>query len=369
MGMRIAYDAKRAFANKRGLGNYSRDVIRLMQNFAPENEYVLFGIPSPLCDTSKARVVSPQGVWRAFPALWRSYGCLHDLGNVDIYHGLSGELPFGIHRTNVKTVVTIHDTIFMRYPELYSAGYRRLFARKVQYACNHADIVIAISEQTKQDIITYFHADESKIRVVYQGCNNRFREPVIDENVAQIKKQYGLPAQYVLTVGAIEPRKNLRNLIEAMHTAHIEMPLVVVGAPSKYAVQMSRLAQQCNIDMQYVHHLPFENLPAVYKGASVFCYPSIYEGFGIPILEAMCVGTPVVTSTGSCFAETGGEAALYADPSSPEQIGSQLSRVLSDKVLRNTMIGKGLEQAGRFTDEKVANNLISVYNTLKSEKK
>ena len=81
MGMRIAYDAKRAFANKRGLGNYSRDVIRLMQNFAPENEYLLFGIPSPLCDTSKARIVSPQGVWRAFPALWRSYGCIHDLGN------------------------------------------------------------------------------------------------------------------------------------------------------------------------------------------------------------------------------------------------------------------------------------------------
>ncbi|MBR0196031.1 MAG: glycosyltransferase family 4 protein [Paludibacteraceae bacterium] len=363
--MKIAYDAKRAFANRRGLGNYSRDVIRLMLHYAPQNEYLLFGKPSPLCPAGDAQVVQPQGVWQYCPSLWRSFGCLNEMDGIDIYHGLSGELPFGIHRLPLKTVVTMHDAIFMRYPELYSAGYRRMFARKVQYACDHADLIIAISEQTKQDMMTYFHADESKIRVVYQGCNNRFREPVTEEKLARVKEQYSLPEHYVLTVGAIEPRKNLSGLIEAMSAAHIDLPLVAVGSQNTYAAQLAQLARTKGVDLRYLHSLPFEDLPAVYKLAEVFCYPSLFEGFGIPILESMCIGTPVVTSTGSCFAETGGEAALYADPLQPVQIGEQLTRVLTDKSLRNRMIAQGHLQADTFADERVAANLISVYNTLK----
>lgn len=364
MGLKIAYDAKRAFANRRGLGNYSRDVIRLMTTFAPENEYILFGRPTPLCDAPRTRVVSPHGLWRICPSLWRSVGCLSQLNGIDIYHGLSGEMPFGIHRQPVKTVVTMHDAIFMRYPELYSTTYRHLFARKVQYACDHADLIIAISEQTKQDLLTFFHADERKIRVVYQGCNNRFREPVSDARMAQVRQQYDLPSRYILTVGAIEPRKNLRNLIEAMSLAKIDLPLIAVGGQSAYAAQMAELAKQRGVDLRYLHGFPFEELPAVYKMAELFCYPSIFEGFGIPILEAMCIGTPVLTSTGSCFAETGGDAALYADPLDAEEIAHQLRRILSDEALRNEMRTKGFQQADRFTDDKVANNLISVYNNL-----
>ena len=362
--MKIAFDAKRAFANKRGLGNYSRDVLRLMQTYAPQNEYLLFGTPSPLCETGSARVVSPQGIWRVFPSLWRSLGCLGSMDGIAIYHGLSGELPFGIHRKGVKTVVTIHDAIFLRYPELYSAGYRRLFTRKVQYACDHADLIIAISEQTKRDIIEFFHADERKIRVVYQGCHNRFREPVSTEQLERVKKLYRLPEKYILTVGAIEPRKNLKNLIEAMSIAYIDLPLIAVGGKSTYAEEMAELAKQRQVDLRYLHSLPFEDLPAVYKGASLFCYPSIFEGFGIPILEAMCVGTPVLTSTGSCFAETGGEGALYADPLDADDIAHQLNRILSDESLRKTMVKQGYLQADKFTDEQVANNLIQVYQTL-----
>lgn len=362
--IRIAFDAKRAFSNQRGLGNYSRDVLRLMAQYAPENEYLLFGRPTAAYSYPEAQVVSPQGLWRLFPSLWRTIGCLKQLDGVDIYHGLSGELPFGIHRAKVKTVVTIHDAIFIRYPELYSPTYRWFFTRKVQYACDHADLIIAISEQTKQDIISFFHADERKIRVVYQGCNNRFREPVTTEQLEQIRTRYQLPEQYILSVGAIEPRKNLRALIEAMSLAQISIPLVAVGGQSAYAAQMATLAQEKKVDLRFLHTLPFDDLPMVYKGASMLCYPSLFEGFGIPILEAMCVGTPVLTSTGSCFGETGGNAALYADPGNPQQIGEQIRRILSDSSLRQTMIRKGHEQAERFTDEQVAHHLIEVYHEL-----
>ena len=358
--LRIALDAKRAYHNHRGLGNYSRDMIRLLTTFAPEHEYLLFAKPTDRYSFPHTRTVAPKGLWALLPSLWRSYGCLNDLDGVDIYWGLSGELPVGIHRKPLKKVVTIHDAIFLRYPELYSASYRRLFTRKVQYACDHADLIIAISEQTKRDIIDFFHADERKIQVVYQGCNNRFREPVTSDQTAQVKAQYNLPQRYILTVGAIEPRKNLSRLIEAMSLAHIDLPLVAIGGQSAYALQMAQWAQEKGVHLQMIHNLPFESLPAVYKAAEVFCYPSIFEGFGIPILEAMCIGTPVLTSTGSCFAETGGEAALYADPYQPAEIGEQLNRILSDTALQETMRSKGFAQAQKFTDEQVAKNLINI---------
>lgn len=364
--MRIAFDAKRAFANARGLGNYSRDTIRLLTSYALENDYFYCGQPSPLFSPVCGTVLSPQGIWRAFPALWRTVGCLSDLQahGIEVYHGLSGELPIGIHRTGIKTIVTMHDAIFMRYPNLYSPTYRWLFAKKVAYACQYADVIIAISEQTKRDMINYFSADERKIRVVYQGCNNQFRQPVSEQQVEQVRAKYGLPEQYLLYVGALEPRKNLLNLQSALAAANIDVPMVYVGARSEYAAQLQRMASQQLLQVHFLHSVPFNEFPALYRGAQVFVYPSIYEGFGIPILEAMCVGTPVVTSLGSCFEETGGDAALYADATDVQAIGSQISKVLSDADLRLRMIQKGFLQSEKFSDEHVAHNLIEVYNAL-----
>lgn len=364
--MRIAFDAKRAYHNSRGLGNYSRDTIRLLTHYAPENEYFYFGQPTDLFRPDCGTVVAPQGLWNALPALWRSWGCLNDLTKqkIDIYHGLSGELPFGIHYTGTKTLVTMHDTIFVRYPELYSPTYRRLFSRKVQYACDHATRIIAISEQTKQDLIQFFHADEAKISVVYQGCNNRFRMPVSEEEMKAAKTKYGLPERYIIDVGAIEPRKNMQRLLYAMAEAHIDLPFVAVGGKSKYAEQMRALATRLGVRLIMLHGVNFADFPALYKGAECLVYPSLYEGFGIPILEAMCVGTPVLTSTGSCFEETGGEAALYADPNDPIAIGLQLQRLLTDEALRADLAERGKQQAEKFSDEAVAHNLLEVYHTL-----
>ncbi len=362
--LRIAFDAKRAYHNHRGLGNYSRDVIRLLTTYAPENEYLLFAKPTEQYSFPHTQTITPKGLWALIPSLWRSYGCLQKLDGVDIYWGLSGELPYGIHKYKVKKIVTIHDVIFLRYPELYSTTYRWLFRQKMRYALKVADVIVAISEQTKQDIVSYFGIDAQRIHVVYQGCSNRFREPVSEECATQVMLKYSLPEHYLLTVGAIEPRKNLRNLIEAMSCAHIDLPLVAVGGKSKYAEQMAQLSREKGVVLKMIHNLPFEDLPAVYKGAELFCYPSIFEGFGIPILESMCIGTPVLTSTGSCFAETGGEAALYADPSAPHEIGKQLIRILSDCDLRRKMVVKGHRQAEMFTDDKVAQNLIQVYQKL-----
>ena len=338
----IAFDAKRYYHNHRGLGNYSRDVVRLIREYKPDWQLEL---------------IDKSGLARSF---MRVPKC-------DIYHGLSGELPFTIarsQRSGTKAVVTMHDAIFIRYPELYSPTYRWLFTEKVRYACRVADCIIAISEQTKRDMIDFFHADEKKIQVVYQGCNNRFREPIADAQIDVVRERYDLPADYVLFVGAMEPRKNLKNLVRAMAAAKVGLPLVAIGGHSRYADEAAQLARQLGVTLLLRHDIPFTDFPPIYKGAQVLCYPSLFEGFGIPILEAMCVGTPVLTSTGSCFAETGGEAALYADPMEVEVIAHNLYRTLSDTSLRQQMIEKGYLQASKFTDEHVAHNLIQLYESV-----
>lgn len=363
-GIRIAYDAKRAFCNRRGLGNYSRDVIRLVQTYAPDNTFVLLGQPTALYAPTGAEIISPKGLWRLCPGLWRSFGCLPSIKEVDLYHGLSGELPFGIHRTPVKKVVTIHDLLVLRYPHLYSPGYRKLFAAKMRYAVRTADIVIAISGQTKSDLVHYLHADEQKIRIVYQGCNGIFREPVTAGKITEVRAAYSLPESYILYVGALEERKNLHTLVKALAQAGLNIPLVLVGGESAYGNALQQQALQSGVPLRILSGVPQADLPALYHEAAVFVYPSLFEGFGIPVLEAMCVGTPVLTSTGSCFAEVGGEAALYADPAQPEEIAAQLTKILSNPALRNQMVKRGHVQAEKFSDRKVAQNLLNVYHEL-----
>lgn len=356
--MRISLDAKRAYHNRRGLGNYSRDVIRLLTTYAPENDYYLIAKPSPHYSFANTTTIEPTGIYRKMPSLYRSWGCNRVIEGMDIHMGLSGELPFGIEKaTSTKKVVTVHDAIFVRYPELYSATYRWLFAKKVNYSCKVADIIIAISEQTKRDIIEFFGADENKIKVVYQGCNNIFREPVSSEADEKVK-QLGLPSEYIIDVGAIEPRKNLERLIEAVKASGTGLPIVAVGGRSRYADEMAKKAENEGVRLIMLHGVDFALLPALYKNALMSVYPSIFEGFGIPILESMCIGTPVLTSTGSCFSETGGQAALYANPYDAAEIGAQIARIANDGELRKIMIESGKRQAMEFTDEKVAQSLI-----------
>lgn len=364
--MRIALDSKRAYHNNRGLGNYSRDIIRLLSAYMPEAELLLMNPKASArqIDYDHCEEVLPQGLWRMTPSLWRSMGVCNDIKRLqaDIYWGLSGELPLGIGKVSCRRMVTMHDLIFMRYPHLYSPTYRYLFEQKNRYALKVADTVVAISEQTKRDLIDLLGADEKKIQVVYQGCHKQFREPISEELCQQIREQYQLPNDYLITVGALEPRKNLEGLLKAIWAAKLDVPVVAVGGQSAYGDEMQMLAGKLGIKLIQLHGVPFQQFPALYKMARVNVYPSLFEGFGIPILESLCVGTPVVTSTGSCFAETGGLAALYADPLQPDDLGEQLRRALSDESLRQQMISQGHLQAEKFTDAAVAKSIINVLN-------
>jgi glycosyltransferase involved in cell wall biosynthesis len=367
--MRIGYDAKRLFCNHRGLGNYSRDLIRILNKYYPENQYDLYTpkikIDVPL-NPQNTTVIQPAGIYKLLPsALWRSVGLTSDIKRFgdDIFHGLNQELPIGIEKLKVKKVITFHDAIFIRYPELYDSSYRKIFTAKNMQSCKIADRIIAISEQSRRDAIEFFKAEPAKVKVIYQGCNNIFRQKASADEKSAIKAKYNLPTDYLLFVGAIEPRKNIAAILQAIYQQKIKAPLLVVGRQTDYTKTLQELAQKLSISNQviFLHNVETPDLPVIYQLAQLFIYPSIFEGFGIPILEALCSETPVITSTGSCFEETAGNYSKYVQPDNTEQIGETIKEILADTALQSTMRKEGLIHAENFTDDKIADRLMNLY--------
>ena len=373
--LKIGFDAKRAFRNFTGLGNYSRAVVSLLSEFYPDNSYFLYTTfykKHPLLAFSKRpniTVRGPEGFLKRFPPLWRSYGVVSDIrfDKIDLFHGLTGELPLSLS-PNVKTVVTVHDLIFLRYPEYYKPIDRWFYTKKCQAACKRADLIIAISEQTKQDIVHFFGTDEKKIRLVYQGCDAQFYNKCTMVEKRNIKRLYKLPDNYVLSVGTIESRKNMLTLIKAFEHLPKNIHLVVVGRTTEYAKQVKEEVEKLGLTEQihFLHRVAFSHLPAIYQQANILCMPSIFEGFGIPILEALNSSVPVVASNISSLPEVGGPDSIYVDPLDDRAMAEAIHRVATDSALRERMINKGLEYALNFREENIANNLWNIYEEVMS---
>ena len=368
--MRIGYDAKRAFNNHRGLGNYSRDTIRIVASHFPDLQMDLF---TPKMDSSirfvcpkKATIIQPKHGFMT--SLWRTFGITKEAEkrHLDLYHGLSHELPVGIEKTRIPTVLTMHDLIFIRHPELYPLIDRKLYKTKYLRSCRVADRIIAVSQQTKNDLIELWDIDEKKISVVYQGCHPNFCKQVSENQKKTIRKKYNLPETYLLNVGAIEPRKNQLLILEALKAGAIDEPLVIAGRTTDYVNELQQFIEKKKLKGQ-VHILPnvdFNDLPALYQSASIFIYPSHFEGFGIPIVEALQSGVPVIAAKGSCLEESGGPDSRYVSPNDPAELAEQIMIIDRDNHLKDSMIEKGKVYAEQFSDEAIANQLMKLYKEL-----
>jgi glycosyltransferase involved in cell wall biosynthesis len=369
--MRIGFDAKRAFFNYSGLGNYSRNTIQYLNQYFPENEYFLY-IPRKSANSAfqinqGQQLIYPDSfISELFPSLWRSYflpGKL-DSDKIQLYHGLSNEIPFGIHKKKVRSVVTIHDLIFLRFPEWYKQADRLIYKSKTLYSCKKSNRIIAISNQTKADIIEFYQISPDKIDVVYQGCDPQFYQESTASRKEEVLKKYNLTSGYLLYVGTVEKRKNLLNIVKALHSGRISETLVVIGRQTRYANEVKKYISNHQLkNIQFFEDIPNTDLPSLYQMASLFIYPSIYEGFGIPILEALYSRIPVITTSGGCFSEAGGEHSIYIDPGNIEQISDAIKNVLGDKEMRNVMITKGYDHALLFNDRIIARNIMKVYQT------
>ncbi len=374
--MRIGFDAKRAYTNTSGLGNYSRFVISELQKQFSQHQYYLFTTRQAkifqnfLPAAPHLHLVKPPGLYRVLPDAWRLTGLAASIKNLklDIYHGLSNELPFFISKNKVCRVVTIHDLIFLRFPELYKAHDRIIYHAKFKAACQVANKIIAVSEQTQKDLIQFYGIRPEKTAVVYQDCNPIFHHLVNPAALQAVKEKYRLPDKYLLSVGTLERRKNHLHLFKAWQQSGLTdtHDIVLIGKKLPYTTQLEVFIRENKLTnkVHILPYIPFEELPAIYQMAQVFVYPSLFEGFGIPILEALNSGVPVVTSTGSCFTEAGGEAALYAAPDDVPQLANQLVLASTNQEIRTRMIQSGYGQARQFRAERTIPQIYRIYETL-----
>lgn len=370
----IGFDAKRAAQNKTGLGNYSRFVIGALTLFAPDKRYLLY-IPNPNRVSSLGGIEKADNIelrypqtafWKKFRSLWRVWGVTANLekDNVRLFHGLSNELPLNIRKArNTRSIVTIHDLIFLRYPEYYHYIDRKIYTYKFRKACQNADRIIAVSECTKRDIISFFHIPEEKIDVVYQGCDTQFKQTVPEYIKEEIRQKYQLPQRYILYLGSIESRKNL--LLVAKALKHIQEPVsvIAIGKRTPYAETVEDFLKKNQLEerMRLLNNIPFKELPAFYQMASTFVYPSFFEGFGIPLLEALNSGIPAIGTTGSCLEEAGGPHSIYVHPEDDKGLAKAIERTLTDRLLREEMIREGKKYAQLFEEEKLTQDLLNVY--------
>lgn len=373
--MNIGFDAKRLFLNNTGLGNYSRYVVDTLIKYRPQDHFYLF---SPKLKSNKrtahyfnnpsVTIIQPNRLMQ-LPLLnswWRSSRMVQDprFSKLEVYHGLSHELPLNIP-TGIKKFVTIHDLIFYRYPEFYNPIDVFTYKQKVRSACLRADKIMAISEQTANDIIRFLKIPEEKIKVVYQGCHDQFRKISTVEERNAVSVKYAIPEKYVLNVSTVEDRKNTLGLVKAFAKIpqNQRIPLLIVGRHTNYFKKVKEYIQTSGLtdDVIFIDKVEFTELPAIYQMASVFIYPSLFEGFGIPLLEAAESGVPIITSTGSCFREAAGKDAVYVDPMNFDELAAAVVETLNTDA--SEKIKKQKEHARKFWPEQSVVELTDFYQS------
>ena len=364
--LKIGFDAKRIVRNGTGLGSYGRTLVNDLAQYplrlnlyAPDKGRD--DLRSQIAERDNIAFVYPTS--RHFKSYWRSRGIVADLkrDGIQLFHGLSGELPFGIRKSGIKSVVTIHDLIFLRHPEFYNPIDVQIYKWKFRQTIKEADYIIAISECTKRDILEYGGnlVSEDKITLIYQSCSPRF-------NTSQKYKTSNLNSElgrYVLSVGSIEPRKNTMLALKALHHLPDDISLVLVGRHTAYTDKLIQYARANGLEhrLHILHGVPDTDLPALYAGAECFVYPSVYEGFGIPIIEAISCGLPVVACTGSCLEEAGGPDSLYVAPNDAIGMANAIRRSLKGADDREERIQRSMDYIRRFSGTDVAGQVVDVY--------
>lgn len=358
--MKIGLDAKRAFFNDTGLGQYSRTLINDFEEFMPGQEFKLFSpkLPASL-PKYKSEVVSPKNK-RLF---WRSYGLKKEVieQGVDIYHGLSNEIPFFAHQnTDCKFVVTIHDLIPLKFPEWYPFIDAKIYKAKMRYACKHADIVVAISEHTRSDILRLGLAHESKVELIYQSVSQTYRN-------VELSVKPKVP--YLLYVGSFTARKNILFLLDLFAELKAQIPhqLILVGSGRvSYLKKMQAIIEKKGLvnRIKLLSDISNAALPKYYNGADLFLYPSQYEGFGLPVAESIACGTAVVSTVNTSMQEAGGSGALFL-PLEKQLWKEAILDLLDNEQNRKQMVDSGQSYIQKFEPQRVVGMWEKLYKELK----
>ncbi len=367
--MKIAIDIRPLRDVMTGIGRYLYKLIESLGECDRQNEYLLFWsnlkIPPPegLPKRDNIRTLAFRVPGKMVTALW-AYTPFPPVeaftGEIDVFHAPCFQVP---PARRAARIFTIHDLIPVTHPEMAIPSSVRHFRPRVKAYARRADLIVAISEATARDIVDYLDVPREKIVVIYQGTTFLPKAP--EEQVRAVRKRYMLEKDYILFVSRLDPRKNLARLFLAFERSGLskDFDLVIAGPKGWHMEEMTRTWQDisCKKEIRWLDYIKDDELSALYGGAVFLAFPSLLEGFGLPILEAMSVGCPVLTSNVSSMPEVGGEAALYVDPYEVDSIADGLVRLVGDSTLRAKLSTAGHERVKIFTWDKTARQMIEAY--------
>lgn len=383
--MRIGIDVSRYFDRSGGVGIYAANLLKYLLKIDKNNKYNAYSF-----------------FYNCFPSNWkhkkiidefRKYGKVNFsqinlptsilkrkwnnssiekkeklLGGVDIIHSTAYMIP---ELFNARLVVTIHDLSFLIFPEYHTKENYELVLSNLIYLNSRPDMVICDSRQTKKDVIKYFHVPEEKLRVVYLGVSDSFREEIDSDFRKKILEKYGLTGKYLLCVASVEPRKNFLRIINAFsefikQEEYKEYSLVCVGGRGWKNIEIYSLVKQKNLEgkIKFLRSIEECELAPIYNQAEIFLYPSLYEGFGLPVLEAMACAVPVITSNVSSLPEVASDAAILVNPYSEKQIYEAILHLADDENKRKQLINMGLENIKKFSWENTAKQTLNIYQQI-----
>ncbi|MGB6420537.1 MAG: glycosyltransferase family 1 protein [Anaerolineales bacterium] len=369
--MLIGIDATALPPQPGGAGSYIIHLIRALASLSSECQFTIFAhhsgrdlIDSPPSSRMNWVLVPDKNparrlVWEqvTFPRLVRQ-------SRVGLLHSLHYTRPLSL---SCASVVTFHDMTFFLYPHLHTRSKRIFFPTAIRLSARLADALIAVSENTKKDAVRLLGVPGDKITAIPHGVGEEFH-PITDAALLEgIRRKYKLPQDFILNVGIVEPRKNLALLLKSyqrLHSQGISLPLVIVGGLGWMYEDVFRQAESLGIKEQvyFTGYVPDHDLPIIYNLARIFVYPSIYEGFGLPPLEAMACGTPVITTAVSSMPEHVGDAGILIPPQDEKALTNALQKLINDSTLQEKLSSKGLERASQFTWKRTAQETIKVYN-------
>jgi glycosyltransferase involved in cell wall biosynthesis len=367
--MKIGFDAR--MIDWAGVGTYSYNLLKALKEIDKENEYILFCDRNsisqvPYADNFSKRVIS-ESIFSSFHQLFFSISLKKQ--SLDIFHSPHFIFPLFL---SCSSVVTIHDLIPLVFPSSMPSKLGRFYYQKVNSkVAKKTKIIIAVSNSTKKDLLEQFDVPEEKIRVIYNGVAESFdvieNETLLDE----VKKKYKIRSKVLLSVGNPKPHKDWLGLIEAFARLGSEAQdyqLVLVGSRDPRYPKIDQLIKKLHLEDRVVitGFVKESDMPLLYNSADVFIFPSLYEGFGLPVLEAMACGTPVLCSNFSSLPEVAGDATLMFDPNDKNSLIEGIENLLSDEKLKKDLSEKGLKRAKLFSWEKTAQQTLEVYREIKS---
>jgi glycosyltransferase involved in cell wall biosynthesis len=363
--MRIGIDVRITYYTRGGISTYVLRLLRALAALDEETDYCVLHSRKDRRPPLPGPNLRPVACWTPAHHRWERWALGMEVARLglDLLHSPDFIPPaFGYRRS----VITVHDLNFLYYPQFLTAESRRYYNDQIAWAVSRADHVLADSHATKADLVSMLDVEPEKVTVVHLAADPTY-SPLAEVEARKVVAKYGLEPGYLLFVGTLEPRKNLPGLLQAYRLLRDEgatrAPLVMVGGKGWLYDEIFERVETLHLveHVRFLHGVPDEDLPGLYSAAGVSTTPSFYEGFGLPALEAMTFGTPVVVSDRASLPEVVGEAGLLVNPDDPEDIALALTRVLTDETLRVRMRERGLTQAARFTWDKAARETLEVY--------